>query len=149
MRILFTRTESLLSKVIRGVTKEPVSHCALEMYGWVLHSNLLGVHAERLGSFSKSSDIIFSVEIPDNPREVFSALAQYQGRSYDFLALLYLGLRYLCPFLPKKNLWQVSGMFICTEFITKSMYGSEDSLITPYQLYLKVCMTKPQLGENQ
>jgi hypothetical protein len=68
-------------------------------------------------------------------------LEDTEGRSYDYTGLLYLGLRYyakryLGVSLPKVNLWQISGMFTCTEFVTKVLSGKEDSLITPYQLFL-------------
>lgn len=133
MRILFTKNNTLLSRLIRHVTGEDVSHCVLEVHGWLVHSNLYGVHAELPQDFK--SDVVYSVEVPYNPEGVIRALAAYQGRMYDFGALLYLGLRVLCPWLPKKNLWRSSGMFLCTEWITAVLNGKEDSMITPYQLY--------------
>lgn len=57
---------------------------------------------------------------------------------YDFGALFYLALRVLFPWLPKKNLWQTSGMFLCTEWVTEVLEGEEDSMITPYKLFLRL-----------
>lgn len=133
MRILFTKSKSLLSYLICAVTKEPVSHCALEIHGWVIHSNLYGVHAEPLEDFR--GEIVYSVEVPYKEEALISGMAKYQGRMYDVGALLYLGLKYLLPFLPKKNLWQSSSMFLCTEWVTQVLDGRADSMVTPYKLY--------------
>jgi hypothetical protein len=87
---------------------------------------------------SFNSSIIESVELPDNLEKVINLLAKYDGNFYDFGALFYLGLRSLFPFLPKANLWQTTGMFLCTEWITEVVDGKENSMITPHQLYLKL-----------
>lgn len=138
MRILFTENDSILSKLIRLVTEEPVSHCALECGGWVIHSNLLGVHVELSQTFCKNSTVLYSLDIDLDINKIMSALSRYEGSRYDLGAMLYLGLRCIFPFLPKKNLWQSSGMFLCTEWITEVLDGNEDSLITPYKLYVKL-----------
>ncbi len=140
MQVIFTRSNSLLSRLIRSVTGETVSHCAIATGPWVVHSNLLGVHVELALHFLQHSECVYYVEFPDAalmPR-VLNTLAQYDQRSYDFGALLYLGLRFLCPWLPRKNLWQTTGMFLCTEWITEVLDGTEDHTITPYQLYLRL-----------
>jgi hypothetical protein len=138
MRILFTKSRYPLSKVILAVTKEPVSHCAISYGPWVIHSNLRGVHVELCTSFEKTSEIVFSVPVRDNWPATLRALSTSEFRPYDIGALLYLGLRYLCPWLPKKNLWQSSGMFLCTEWVTAVLDGTPDSMITPYGLYLRL-----------
>lgn len=147
MRILFTRSELLLSKAIRAVTKEPVSHCAIECAGWVIHSNMYGVHVELPQTFEKRSEIVYSVDIPFDISRVMNVLAKNEQKPWDFGAALYMGLRYLLPFLPKKNLWQSSSMYLCTEWVTEVLGGVPDSLITPYQLYLKLKSKKE--GEEQ
>lgn len=138
MKILFTRSGSLLSRLIRHVSGEPVSHCALDCGGWIIHSNLLGLHVELPQTFEKHSEIVYSVSVDFDQQKVMSIFAQYDQDPYDFGALLYLGLRFLLPFLPEKNLWQSNGMFLCTEWVTEAVYGSPDSSITPYRLYLKL-----------
>jgi hypothetical protein len=138
MRILFTRSNSLLSRLIRKVTGEPVSHCALECSGWVIHSNLRGLHVELPQTFLRKSEIVYSVEIPYDMGLVMHALSKYEGKGYDIGALLYLGLRSLLPFLPKKNLWQSTGLFLCTEWVTQVLSGREDHMITPYGLYKRL-----------
>lgn len=136
MEILFTRSNSPLSRIIRHLTKEPVSHCAISINGWIIHSNLYGIHADPIEKFT--SEVIYRVPVEYNAEALISALAAYQGKHYDFGALLYLGLRSVCPVLPKKNLWQTTGMFLCTEWVTTVLDEKEDSMITPYQLYLKL-----------
>lgn len=142
MNILFTKSNSLMSRIIRAVTKEPVSHCAIEDGGFVIHSNLLGVHIESLEHFSKKCEIGYSVEASITIVQVRNSLAKYEGSGYDIGGLLYLGLRLVLPCLPKKNLWQSSGMFLCTEWVTEVLDGTADSLITPYGLYQRLIEQK-------
>ncbi len=138
MRILFTKSDSILSKVIRAVTKEPVSHCAIECSGWIIHSNLYGVHVELPQNFLNHSEIMYSVEIPFDPNKVMATLAKDEFKFWDIGAALYIGLRCWLPFLPKKNLWQSSDMYLCTEWVMDALEEVPDPMITPYQLYLKL-----------
>lgn len=135
MRLLFTKSGSLLSRAIRWLTKEPISHCAIEFGGYVAHSNLLGVHIELKETFEAHSTVVFAIGIEDSPMRLHMALEKADQHPYDFGALLYLGLRCLCPWLPKANLWQTTGMYLCTEWVTEVLYGEADSTITPFQLY--------------
>lgn len=137
MKIVFTRNNSIMSRLIRYVTGEPVSHVVIVTDGIVLHSNLLGVNIQPLSSFK--SELVYEVPIPSNYTKLLQLYAKYQHSSYDILAMLYLGISLLLrrvgiP-MPKSNLWQVSGMFMCTEFITKYTDNIESSMITPYKLY--------------
>lgn len=125
-----------MSRVIRRLTGEPVSHCAIELGGWVIHSNLLGLHMEMASTFRRSSQVLFEISSPLGWSDVLSMLQKNEGRPYDFGAFFYLGLRCLLPRLPKKNLWQSSGMFLCTEWVTAVLSGNPDSMITPYKLYM-------------
>lgn len=136
MQILFTKSNSLLSRMIRKVTGEPVSHCAIASNGYVVHSNLRGVIIETRDYFEAHSQVVYTVEIEDCMDRVTELLATESHATYDIGALLYLGLRYLIPALPKKNLWQSSGMYLCTEWVTTAVNQKTDSMITPYQLYL-------------
>ena len=138
MQILFTTSNSILSRLIRWSTGEPVSHCAISCGGWVIHSNLFGVHVELPQTFSSHSQIIYSVDVPYSQDKLMTTLSKYDQAGYDFGALLYLGLQAILPFLPRKNLWQTTGMFLCTEWITEVLYGGEDHMITPYELYLRL-----------
>jgi hypothetical protein len=129
------------------VTKEPVSHCALEIGGYVIHSDFLGVRAEESSVFRGRVEVVHEVSVPDNYPLVLSKFsgARVRKAGYDLGAFVYLGLRLLLPKLvPKKNLWQSSGMYLCTEWVTHVLDGKADSLITPYKLYLRLmsCRTK-------
>ena len=138
MQILFTTSRSPISWLIRRITGEPVSHCAIQVGSFVVHSNFFGVHIEPISVFLEKSRVVFSVEIASNHQKLMKSLSTNWHHPYDFGALLYLGLRYLCPLLPKANLWQSSGMFMCTEWVTTVILGKQDSLLTPYQLYLRL-----------
>jgi hypothetical protein len=138
VHILFTRSSSPLSWLIRRITGEPVSHVALYCNGWIIHSTGRGVTVELPQTFERHSEVVYSVEVSLDWNRVLSALSRYGHARYDFGGLLYLGMRYLIPFLPRKNLWQTSGMFLCTEWVTEVLDGKPDSMISPYGLYLRL-----------
>lgn len=127
--------------MIRKRTGEPCSHAALECDGWVVHSNLFGVRVDRLEEFTKHCNILYSVPVPLSTGTILCKYLTHLDSGYDFGALFYLFLRSipLCgKLLPKKNLWKSSGMFLCTEWVTAVLTGKQDSMITPYQLYLEM-----------
>lgn len=144
MKVLFTTTGSPLSRAIRALDGEPVSHTAL-LYddNIVIHSNLLGVRVIFLEEFLRTESIIYSVEIPDNYPKLLILIAKYDRAWYDIPGLLYLGWRYLLfkyfqkP-LPTANLGAHTGLFMCTELVTQYLDGRENSLVTPYKLYLQL-----------
>ena len=143
MQILFTRSNTILSKTICAITKEPVSHCALKVGPFVIHSNLLGVRIVPYNVFASSHEIVYNINKIELNESIKTVLKECYGKPYDIGALIYLGLRFLFPqLMPKQNLWQTTGMFLCTEFITKMIDMKEDSLITPYKLYLKLTEKK-------
>ena len=140
MEILFTTTDLPVSRLIRHVTKEPVSHCAVRIGEFVIHSSFSGVEILPYSVFASKYKIIYRIYSITYPLKVYKTLKKYYGHPYDFGALLYLGLRALLPksWTKKRNLWQTSGMFLCTEFVTTFIDDKEDSMITPYQLYLRL-----------
>lgn len=104
--------------------------------GHVIHSNLLGVRSEPEEKYAP--EIVFSVPIKPDYERLLKVFAENSKAYYDFGAMFYLGLRIWLPWLPKKNLWQTSGMYLCTEWVTRYLDGTEDSMITPYKLYLRL-----------
>lgn len=135
-----------MSRLIRAVTQEPVSHCGILDSGYVLHSNLLGIRCEPLDEFLEHSQIVVSVPVTPKPDlvERIVEMGSRPGKSwYDFGALLFLGgslflrAKLRIP-LPKSNLWQSTGMYLCTELVTDIVYGEEQSMLTPYQLCLQL-----------
>lgn len=143
MKILFTRNNSILSRLIRSVTGEPVSHCAIQMDYVVIHSNLLGVHLEFADNFREHSEVIYELENTEADWEKFNKFHKYEFSFYDLGALFFLGISFALrnwfdlP-LPKSNLWQASGLYLCTEFIQKSNDLENDAMITPYKEYLRL-----------
>lgn len=143
MKILFVRGHSPVSWLICKLTKEDVSHCAIEVDGWVLHSNFYGVHWETLADFEQKCTLMHELAVPEDPYHVIEMAALYSGRAqYDFGGLFYMGLRIFLRnygiHLPKKNLWQQTGMFLCTEWVSQFLGGEEDSEITPFKLWEKL-----------
>ena len=138
MNILFTRGNSILSRAIRSATGEDCSHVLIEFEpGLVIHSNLLGIHINTLEHLRNGGlEVVHTVEVP--PVEgMTEVLTKYEGKSYDLLALLWLGIQALIPFR-KNNQWANKSKFTCTEFVTEVLFGEQDSVITPFQLYVKL-----------
>lgn len=139
IQILFTTSDKLMSKWIRKITNEPVSHCAIQVGNFVIHSSVNGVEILPYDIFSQKNRIIYRISKSVLDSRVRTSLENTWGKKYDFGALLYLGLRYLFPrIIPKQNLWQTSSLYLCTEFVSSTVLNESDSLITPYKLYLKL-----------
>ena len=137
-QILFTKNSFLLSRMIRGLTKEPVSHCAVRVGSWVIHSTIFGPEIRTHKSFIENSEVVFCTEIDVSEEKIAELITRLDHRAYDYPALIYLALRYIFRWLPKANLWNTSGMYLCTELVTEMIYGKADSMITPYGLYKKI-----------
>lgn len=156
MEILFTsRLAMPVSKLIMDVTGEPVSHTVIRNGNFVYQSSFAGVEQVRANDFLSDYTVVYSLSPYDpsdlsDPRlnedlveRLIERVVDLRGTLYDFPGLLYLGLKYslFSTFnfaIPKKNLWQLSGMYICTEFVEDVIDIKSDSMITPYKLYLKL-----------
>lgn len=143
VEILFTRGNSLLSQAICGVTGEPVSHVAIRIGSLIIHSNLRGVHLESAITFLNNCKVIYTVPCITREHKILNVLANSEFSCYDVGGLLFAGLallarHYLKIPLPKVNLWQSSGAFLCTEFVSEAISVEQDAMITPYGLYLKL-----------
>lgn len=150
MKFLWTKSNKPLSVLIRKVTGEPVSHVVIATNGFVVHSNLKGVHVEDELVFRANCEVVFELSLPEdasNESKLHTLLSQDEGKLYDFGALIFVGLAmflrtmFKIP-LPKSNLWQSTGMFMCTEWVSEFLDNKEDSMITPYGLYLKLLANK-------
>jgi hypothetical protein len=142
MNILFTRGNNPVSSMIMGLTKEPVSHVAIELDGFVIHCSLLGTKVVKSIDFRMHCTVVYCVAMDRYKLSKVLAML-YKKPMYDYTGLMYLGLRYGLKrvfgwSIPKANLWQVSGMTICTEFVTQIIDEKQDSLITPYRLYKRL-----------
>jgi len=146
MRLIWTKNERAVSSVIRMITGEPVSHCALQYGPFIIHSNFLGVHIEWAPAFFKNTVVVYEISLEassENISKLNKTLLDTQFHFYDFGAMLYLGLKFFLRnhfkvALPDINLWQDKHLFTCTEFITKFYYGKSDSLVAPFQLYNQI-----------
>lgn len=150
MKVLFSyHKNNLLSKVILEVTGQPVSHCAFLYKGTVYHSNFRGVSQMSLEEFESENKIVIALsptseEINEYMVEhLINDFNKLKGSYYDIPGLIYLGIQLACKkylgiTLSKKNLWQISGMFVCTEFLSNVIFDTIDSTITPYDLAMKM-----------
>lgn len=141
MQILFTTSNTPGSKLIRQLTAEPVSHCALQYNNLVIHSTEGGVQIVKIEDFKKKNNIVYTGHIEGTAEQLLDVIYHYQGKGYDYGALLFLGVKIAlnkCGINIKHNLWQSSGLFLCTEFVSSAIIGQADSTITPYQLKLKL-----------
>lgn len=154
MKILFTvNPTSTVSKLILKLTKEPVSHTAILLDGYVYHSNYKGVNKIKYEDFLKVNEMVFSISPVEasvdeaTTKALVEKFPLLEGSIYDLPAILYIGARYILREylgmrLPKKNLWQVSGMYLCTEFVSDIVDSKVNSNITPYKLYLQLVDSK-------
>ena len=143
MRLLFTQSDQFGSRFIRSVTGEEVSHVAIQLGRFVLHSTLdRGVHIVSIRRFLATREVIHSIKIDAKFNQILAILAKYEESPYDYGAFLYLGMRILLSKIgieiPKANLWGTTGMFLCTEFVTQVLYGEELDYLTPGQLYRRL-----------
>jgi len=143
MEIIFSKNNKPLSHMICAVTNEPVSHCAIKVGDFVLHSTIGGPEIRTFEYFCSRNEIVSSVQVPVSERVAVRWMTRLDSKWYDYAALAYLGMRYAAKVwlgipLPKANLWRVSGMYMCTELVTTVLFEKADAMLTPYQLYLKL-----------
>jgi len=145
MKLLFTSSDLIGSEIIRAVTGEIVSHVALCGDGLVLHMTYSGLTLEPESNFRKHNLVQYSLDV-ETPLNISELAEVYWGRGYDFGAMFYLGFRLMLPRMltEKKNLWNSSGMFLCTELATDVLGGEPDAMITPYKLYLQLLAARKE-----
>lgn len=142
MQLVFTTSDTFVGKAICYLTGEEMTHVAIYHNKMFLHSALDGVRIDNRKEFTSQRKILATVDV-DSSRTLEEIHEEYGHYRYDYKALLWLGARYFAkkhlklPF-PKVNLWNITGMFTCTEFVTQALDGQADSLITPEQLYRRI-----------
>lgn len=148
IQIVFTKNNSCLSKLIRWLSNEPVSHAAIIFdKKIVFESNLYGTHPKWFCSFIKKNIILLSLDLKmtlEQEEDIYLQIPQYDAKPYDFGALFYMiyrGLLYKLFNLPipRTNLFGREDQFLCVE-LAKILDPTLENLdtITPYQLYLKL-----------
>ena len=144
MEILFTTSDKPMSKLIRWATGECCSHTAIRLGDLVIHSDSHGVNGVHIDDFLEENRIIHVVTYNMPATEVLSKMDSLKDHWYDVGALLFCGVMLFCRKAlglrkwPKQNLWQASGMYMCTEFVTEVINNEADALITPHQLYERI-----------
>ena len=148
----------ILSRLIRWMTGEPVSHFAMVFDDkLVVHSNLFGVHLEWYKSFKSHHEIVLrlnkDMSLEEEESIYQSILDAYDGYGYDFSGLLFFGYRLILKMflgtpMPIKNEWGSDRKFLCTELFVKlppSIIGEGNfsgGMITPYYIFKIVSDSK-------
>ena len=147
MQILFTQRDLPLSRLIIKLTGEPVSHSAILHQGYVYQSDGTGVSKKSLETFISDGYKIILRLSPSTgafddemTNKLITRFPKIKGSFYDIPALCYIGVRILLRDwfdwqIPKKNLWQISSMYICTEFVMDITNEADNPMLTPYQLH--------------
>jgi len=144
MEIIFTRQKSFISRLIRKVTGEDVSHCAFIYMQNVYHANHKGANISTLKKFTETSEIVYRVTLPAKYNLHFHyEFAKMEEATYDLPAAIYAGWRvflnrYFKVKMPSFNKFNFKNAYLCTELAQKILKIEVDSMITPYELYQKV-----------
>ena len=149
MKILFTKSSSPVSKLIRWIFNEPISHLAIEMDERIVyHSNLIGVHLNWASRFRAHCEVVFEINIPmklEQEELVYQRAIPLEGSSWDWTAgfwLFYRGLlfKWFKKPMPKYNPWSRKQRLFCHELamIFSGLIPIPDYLdtLTPYTFYL-------------
>lgn len=146
--LLFTRNNTVVSRLIRAITGEKVSHVAIDLGDFIVHASFPIITTVSKKDFYKKYEVLYNIE-----EELVVNPVEYIGRFYDFSALFFAGVLYLLRKLTgkrlyKTNLFNITGLFMCTELAQVSLGEEIDSLETPYQLYLKLRSLKESKNGN-
>lgn len=161
MRLLWTKSTTPLSWIIRSVTGEDCSHFSIVLYDGkpgqiVFESNLLGTHPAFLSTALKNHTIVheyeevLSQEIEDSVMDLVQKV--YDGKDYDFGGAFYLGWRKLlyrivkAP-IPMRNKWASKDKYFCDEIYSIFKHfpqiklpdlGEANAMRTPHDVWLKI-----------
>ena len=142
VNVLFCKGKSWTANIIASIDDTDVSHVALSSWklmdrNLILHSTGKGVNLTTKKAFLKKYDIKRIYEIPVNDEFsesyiLWKLIEENEGKPYDYLALVYLGLfllgKKLGFGLPLENRWQNKSHYICTEFASLAIMGNTDSM---------------------
>lgn len=128
MKLVWTKSNSVLSQVIRFICGQDCSHFSFVFEsgsrGLMFESNLLGTHPTFYKTSLKNHSVVHekSLEIPiDVEDEIWDLMVQkYDGRSYDFGGAIFLGLSLAMERIfkmprPQVNRWAKSDKYFCDE----------------------------------
>jgi len=155
IRLMWTKSNKPLSKLIRWIFNEPCSHFAIVFDDrFLFQSNLKGAHPTFFNWFLSENEIVHEL-VFRTPVYIEEAIWDKitsrfnKPKPYDYGAFFYLGIRGLghkwfgFP-LPTKNLWGDRDYYMCLELaqcldLIIRVPANLDAL-TPQQLWLT---TKP------
>lgn len=154
MIFLFTRKNTIFSKLIRFFTGEDISHFVIYFpeYEIVFHSFRKGVEIDWFERFKKNYEIIYKLILrTDKTKEALfytKIISEYIGKPYDLGALLFNSVIIMAKrwfgYVYERNLWGSKNAFLCTELIeaVKELGIINDiewpkniDILTPKQLY--------------
>ena len=126
MKLIFTRSKTPFSWLIRWGLSTDVSHFALVFNspagGLMFESNLLGTHPRFYKTAQKHMTIVnefdITMDVKDEDKIWDEVVDKYDGKGYDFPGFIYFCWRgFLLKFfnlpLPKKNAFAKPGMYLC------------------------------------
>lgn len=134
MRIGFSTSNSLISKIIRKLTRSKVSHTYLrhniEGHELVLHANQHGVEFDKYSDFYKKFTIVaeYTLEMADAQEKAFVFYAiQQVDRPYDFLSLIGFGWVLLNKAFNRKvrNPFRNKSAYFCSELMVTSLQAAQ------------------------
>lgn len=154
MKLLWTKNNTIVSKVIRGGFGDPCSHFAIELYKGqiVFQSNFFGCDFQASKTFREKHVVVFELEYPmsqEREDEIFDSVVKLMiGNGYDFKALTYFFWRAvlyksLGTSMPITNAWASKNKDICVEvanvmpddIVPISIKTQDLSMRRPFQLY--------------
>lgn len=96
MKIIFTKSNIIGSKIIRWVTQESVSHVAFLFDNKVvIHSSLFGVDIKWFKSYKEHNDVVFEINVPlelEKEERIWqSILDKWDSIPYDYFTILKFG----------------------------------------------------------
>jgi len=166
MKLLWSNCNLPLSTIIQLATGQKESHFSIVFNDkLVIQSNLYGVGLAWFNSFRKKHNIINEITVIcplEKEEEVFSNIMdQFDGKNYDFFALLYFGWSILknrifhTP-MPKVNKWGRADWYLCNEIYaclpSWLVPKIEMDMVTPGDLYKLISafhLDKAQASEEQ
>jgi hypothetical protein len=155
MKVIWTKSSLPLSVLIRAVTGEDCSHLALVFEsrdgGLMFESNLLGTHAKFYKNAKKHFTVVHEMNIPCTVEQEDAAwdimVDKFDGKSYDFRGMIYLGIcklknRLFGSSVPDVNAWGAKDAYFCDELynileqagIVKDT-GVSQGMMTPHDVW--------------
>lgn len=151
MKIVFTKSNNIFSKLIRFFLNEPVSHMAIVFdEKIVFQSNLLGVSIAWYETFKKKNDVVYEFDfntVLEKEEELYqNVITVNDEKDYDFAAFFYFSWRailykfFKIP-IPRFNKFNNINQYLCIEilkFFKKDIDSNELAMLSPFQVYLKL-----------